>query len=200
MGACPPSPGQPATRSPGGSCSTLEHTGRSWTRYRSATVVRSPISPASCQAGSRSRCAGSDTAAQRTPSGSRSTPPPATATKMPSCAPASRPAPRKKPSTPPAPSTWPGSATNQLTDPRRTYGTTHLGTKGRIAQVPGCLEIRGSDERTPCQSPSSDVLSGNSGWARSGVASRSAPKIGHRRSQNQAKRTHASRLAHTSAC
>ena len=80
----------------------------------------------------------------------------------------------------------------------RTKTWPNLGTKGRIAQVPGCLEIRGSDERTPCQNPSSDALSGNSSSARSAVASRSAPKIGHRRSQNRAKRSRVSRHDHMS--
>jgi hypothetical protein len=50
-------------------------------------------------------------------SDSPSTPPPAIATKTPYCAPATRPAPRKKASIPHAPSTWPGSDTNQLPDP-----------------------------------------------------------------------------------
>src|SRR5215467_13242044 len=48
------------------------------------------------------------TAARRIPSASPSTPPPTTATKTPSCAQGSPPAPRKKLSTPPAPSTLPG--------------------------------------------------------------------------------------------
>jgi hypothetical protein len=67
--------------------------------------------------GQRIRYAACATVARLIPSASRSTPPPPTATRTPSCAPGSRPAPRKKPSTPPAPSTSPRSATNQAHDP-----------------------------------------------------------------------------------
>ena len=52
--------------------------------------------------GEHIRYAACVTAAQLTPSASRSTPPPTIATRTQSCAPASLSAPRKKPSTPPA--------------------------------------------------------------------------------------------------
>src|SRR5580692_5255970 len=60
-----------------------------------------------------------------TPSASRSTHPPATATKTPSCSPGSPSAARKKHSTPPALSTSQRSGTNPNPGPRRTYGATH---------------------------------------------------------------------------
>ena len=59
-------------------------------------------------------------------SASRSTPPPATATKTLSCSPGCPSAARKKHSTPPAPSTSRDSDTNPNHDPRRTSGATHL--------------------------------------------------------------------------
>src|SRR5262249_51397336 len=68
-------------------------TGPSWTKSRSVTGAHSPTSPASCPAASRSRCAACATAARRTPSASRSTPPPAVATRTPSCAPGCLPTP-----------------------------------------------------------------------------------------------------------
>src|SRR5207248_1793671 len=85
--------------------------------YRSPTAAPSATSQACSATASTYHSAACATAAQLTPSASRSTPPPATATRMPSCAPDSQPAPRNKPSTPPAPSTWPGPVTNQAHDP-----------------------------------------------------------------------------------
>ena len=58
--------------------------------------------------------------------GLRSTPPPTTGTKTPSCSPDCPSEHPRKPSTPPAPSTSPDSTTKPATDPRRTSGTSHL--------------------------------------------------------------------------
>jgi hypothetical protein len=80
----------------------------------------SATSPACSATASAYRYAACVTAARLIPSDSRSTPPPATATKTPSCAPDSPLAPRKKPPTPPAPSTSPDPATNQAHDPGHT--------------------------------------------------------------------------------
>ncbi len=80
------------------------------------------MSPGSSQTASRSRCTGCVTAAQPTPSGRD-------LLRRPGPLPGRRPAHRitgrhtpKKPTTPPAPSTSQASDTN----PRRTYGPTHL--------------------------------------------------------------------------
>ena len=77
-------------------------------RYATAA---SPTSPACSATASRSRYSGSAIPAPR------STHPPATATKTPSCSPDCPPAARKKRSTPPAPSTSQRSDTNQNPDP-----------------------------------------------------------------------------------
>src|SRR5258708_5959234 len=130
MRPCPPSPPPPKARSRCGCSTTPKRTGPSSNGSRSPTAAPSPTSAASSQTASRSRYAACATAARPTPSASRSTPPAATATRIPSCALGSPPAPRKRPSTPPAPSTSPGSATSQTRDPelnpRRTYGAAHL--------------------------------------------------------------------------
>ena len=49
----------------------------------------------------------------------------------------------RKPSTLPEPSTWPGSATNPETDPRRTYGVAHLANPPGATMTP--LFARWSD-------------------------------------------------------
>src|SRR5258708_2789827 len=130
MRPCAPSPPPPKARARCGCSTTPKRTGPSSNGSRSPTAAPSPTSAASSQTASRSRYAACATAARPTPSASRSTPPAATATRIPSCALGSPPAPRKRPSTPPAPSTSPGSATSQTRDPelnpRRTYGAAHL--------------------------------------------------------------------------
>ena len=71
--------------------------------------------------------------------------------------------------------------------------------EGRIAQASGGLEIRGSDE--PAHAVPEPFVRRHVKQFRlgtDGVTSRSAPKIGPRRSQNRAKRTQASRDVRTS--
>jgi len=84
----------------------LDHAGKNWpqlakvrARYHGSFAYITGV----LRNGEQIRFSGSATAAPPAHSASRSTPPPATATKTHSCAPDSRPAPRKKPSTPPAP-------------------------------------------------------------------------------------------------
>jgi len=103
-------------------------------------------------------------AARRIPSASRSTPQPTTATKTPSYAPDSRPAPRKKPSTPPAPSTSPDRSEPArpitLPHPRGTYGADHLSRRRRRGgrAVPGVGRARGANLGKP------SVLTGQAGF------------------------------------
>ena len=83
--------------------------------YSAAPSATSPACPATA---STSRYAACVTAAQLTPSASRSTPQPTTATKTSSCAPDSPPAPARSPRLPPVRSTSSGGpATNQSHDP-----------------------------------------------------------------------------------
>jgi hypothetical protein len=76
-------------------------------------------------------------------------------------------------------------------------------TKGRIAQAPGGLEIRGSDERARraralCPTSCQAIPAGHVGGGLKIGSQNRTVKIGHRRSQNRAKRIYASRHDHTS--
>jgi len=110
----------------------LDHAGARWPQLKKVQVTyRSAFGyvTGTLRDGEQIPSAACATAAQLIPSASRSTPPPATATKTRPCAPGSPPAPRKTPSTPPAPSTSPDPVTSQTWDtastPGRTYGVTH---------------------------------------------------------------------------